>query len=115
MSSTSETQLDALDKSLRYLLRISGDEATSTVGKRSLGIVLTDRVEKAPFVWIPVNSRLCAVWFQDSFGVGRENCVKCNLFVISHVLQGTVAPTRKRTSFIKHSPLRLTGTSSRTS
>ena len=76
-------ELTAPALSSRFRLRTSGDTEAAAAGYAGVGIVLSDRAERALRDWIPVNSRLCAVRLATSVKSSRNRDANRCLFVVS--------------------------------
>jgi exonuclease III len=84
------------DSSVRFHLRLSGDQAAAAAGLAGVGIALSCRAEAALLDWIPVDSRLCAVRLRGSCKVSRHRNDTYNLFVVS-----AYAPTDCSSDLVK--------------
>lgn len=82
-SSVSTLRSPSCDPGATFSLRLSGDNAASSVGQAGVGIALSPRAEAALIDWIPVNSRMCAIRLAGSFKASRSRGDNRCLFIIA--------------------------------
>lgn len=68
--------------SVDFYLLISGGHEVTASGDTGIRVHLSESVQWAPHDWIPVPSRLCAVWLRGSCKENSRRSGKRNLFVV---------------------------------
>ena len=92
-------ELTAPSVSSAFRLRTSGDTVAAAAGYAGVGIVLSDRAEKALCDWIPVNSRLCAVRLATSVKTARNREANRCLFIVSAYAPTNCSPDATKDQF----------------